>query len=291
MMPEPNKVRALGLFVGTSECNAHCPHCAGAPLRKSAPVEDGDDKLFLMAKTIRTCWDRGARSLTLTSSGEPTLSPVSITMVLMLLDRMRIKFPKISLYTNGIRIGEDESFARIHLAAWANLGLTDIHMTVHSTDEKKNAKAYGVKSYPSLELIVQRIKAAGITVRANVVLTKKNTWSIDRLLGTFGDLEYYGVDKIACWPIRNPLTDEVDVELAPTPKKLLEMQEAAVEMMVAVHSRAVCGDEYSDFEVRFTGNKNFEIAIYDESRHTEQYGQGEKLTLFPDGTLANTWCK
>ena len=81
------KLNSLSLFVGTGECNAHCNHCAGVALRKYAPLEDGVIDEDLIERTVRNCYEQGARYLSISSSGEPTLSPLSVTKTLGLLQR------------------------------------------------------------------------------------------------------------------------------------------------------------------------------------------------------------
>ncbi|MEK6809761.1 MAG: radical SAM protein, partial [Nanoarchaeota archaeon] len=102
------KPNSLSLFVGTGRCNANCSHCAGMPLRRYAPKKDGTIDENLVYKTIKTCYEQGARHLSISSSGEPTLSPLSVTKALELIYRCRkedIEFSPLNLYSNGIRIG------------------------------------------------------------------------------------------------------------------------------------------------------------------------------------------
>ena len=77
-------LKSLSIFVGTGKCNAKCPHCAGVPLRKYAPKEDGVVDLGLIERTLIQSHKKGALYLSISSSGEPTLSPKSITKVLRL---------------------------------------------------------------------------------------------------------------------------------------------------------------------------------------------------------------
>jgi MoaA/NifB/PqqE/SkfB family radical SAM enzyme len=260
-----HEVRALGIFVGTGECNAHCPHCAGVPLRKDAPIEDN---FHLMHETIKSCYERGARSLTLTSSGEPTLSPLAVTQVLEIVKELNISFDTINLYTNGIKIGEDEKFCNEYLLRWKRLGLTTFHMTVHDTNSEKNARLYGVASYPPLETVVSRMKKAELAVRANIVLTQGNC-NILRLTAQYLMLKSLGFDGISVWPVRDPLTDEIDASKAPTK------------------------EQTDDLEVFHSAYQEFGIPVqfYSEKHHQEVSLRGEKLTLFQNGTLANSWCK
>ena len=116
------------------------------PLRRYAPKEDGLIDEDLIYTTIKTCYEQGARYLSISSSGEPTLSPLSVTKTLRLIDGCRdegIEYSPINLYSNGIRIGGDKDFGDTDLSLWRSLGLTTIYVTVHDIDEKKMLKSMG----------------------------------------------------------------------------------------------------------------------------------------------------
>lgn len=258
-------LKSLSLFVGTSECNANCGHCAGIPLRKYAPKEDGIVDRGLIYRTVRECYDQGARYLSISSSGEPTLSPLSVTKTLELLHECRgegINFSPINLYSNGIRIGDDESFCDSYLSRWKNLGLSSVYITVHDVDEVENAKFYGVESYPSLDLILSRIHNTDLLMRANLVLSKRAVGTFDKFVSTVEYLRGIGVDSVSAWPIRNN-KDEVDFNLSPLEEEFGKMERWARNLD----------------DVRLLGKKNEVV-----------YEAGKKLTLFPNGILSNTWC-
>lgn len=262
------KLNSLSLFVGTGQCNGNCAHCAGAPLRKYAPREDGIINEELIYKTIKECYTQGARYLSISSSGEPTLSPIAVTKTLQLVydcQKESIKFFPINLYSSGIRIGQDPEFCKEYLPRWKNLGLTTIYVTVHDIDEKKNAVIYGVEKYPSLEEVVFRIHDANLLVRANLVLSKRTISTFEEFVSTIEHLKRKGADFISAWPIRN-LEDKVDVNLSP-PEEELDKMESWVEKHNQRH------------KIRL---------LREKSKIVDQIGQ--KLTLFPDGTLSNTWC-
>jgi MoaA/NifB/PqqE/SkfB family radical SAM enzyme len=261
------KLNSLALFVGTAECNGRCKHCAGVPLRQYAPKEDGVINEALIYRTVRKCYDKGARYLSISSSGEPTLSPLAVTKVFELLRGMEnegVKFSSIHLYSNGIRIGEDEAFCKEYLPLWKDYGLDTLYVTVHSIDEKKNAKVYGIEKYPSLELVVSRIHDAGLYMRANLVLSKNTIGTSEEFISTIKYLSNLGVDKVSAWPIRN-MDDKVDTGLSPPTEELDKIEE-----WIKNHT------EYSARLLR----ENSRIV----------YQTGQKLTLFPNGKLSNTWC-
>lgn len=268
-MHEMSKLRSLSLFVGTGSCNAKCDHCAGKPIRKDAPKKDGIINGDLIYKTIRECYAQGARYLSLSSSGEPTLSPVSVTKTLELIYGLKkegIRFSPINLYSNGIRIGEDKEFCNEFLPVWKNFGLTTVYVTIHDTDENENAKIYGIENYPSFKSILSRLHNANLLVRANLVLGKRTIGTLEKFVSTVNYLQDVGFDYVSSWPIRND-NDEIDQELCPSEKEL---------------------DKMEDW-VKINKNPNFKISFLN-GKDRESYETGQKLTLFPDGTLSNTWC-
>lgn len=262
-------VRSMAVIIGTADCNANCRHCAGKRLRKYAPTEDGIIDKNLTYQTLKDGYLQGARSLSVSSSGEPTLSPKAVTNTLSLVYHMRkedIYFDWINLYSNGIRIGQDEQFCQDYLSSWKNLGLKTVYITVHDLDLEKNAQTYRVKSYPSLDLVVSRIHEADLLTRANVMLTKNNIDIYDKFVSMVENLRKIGFDHISTWPIRNS-EDEVDSESAPTEEELDRMTKWV--------------DENQDPKCRIR-------LLREKSR--DLYTSGQKLTLFQNGILTNQWC-
>lgn len=260
---------SLGIFVGTGDCNANCVHCAGKPLRKCAPKQDGIIDSDLIYRTLKNCYEQGARSLSISSSGEPTLSPISVTKTLELINEMKkenVEYNWINLYSNGIRIGEDREFSDKYLPLWHNLGLKTVYITVHNLDEGKNAEVYGIKRYPSLREVVSRIHRAELLTRANIVLTKNNAKTFESYVSMIQGLRAIGFNHISAWPIRNS-EDKPDLKLAPLEEEITKMVDWAKE------------HETSDCRLRVLG---------ESSRISYQTGQ--KLTLFPDGSLSSSWC-
>ena len=97
-------LNSLSLFVGTGECNAYCKHCAGTQLRKYAPIKDGVVNEAVLEKSLQDCYNQGARYLSLSSSGEPTLSPLSVTKTLEIIHKQKEK----GIITQEIRMYQDD---------------------------------------------------------------------------------------------------------------------------------------------------------------------------------------
>jgi len=260
---------SLSILVGTGECNAYCKHCGGVPLRKYAPKEDGIIDRDLFEKILRECYDRGARYLSISGCGEPTLSPASVTATMDLVHMLAeegIAYTPVNLYSNGIRIGNDSDFSNTYLGCWRQLGLTSVYLSVHDIDEARNAAGYGVTRYPKLENILSRIHDAGLLVRINLILSKENTPTCDDFTRMISALREMGADTISAWPIRG-LNDLISPELAPSEQELGRMAEWVMR----------------------NEDPNFKIRLLIEKGH-DSYAKRKKLTLFPDGKLASFWC-
>jgi molybdenum cofactor biosynthesis enzyme MoaA len=252
-------MKSLSLFVGTGKCNANCSHCAGRPLRKYAPKHDGEVNENLILKTAKECYDKGARSLSLSGSGEPMLSPKSITKTLQIVQEAGLIFNPINIYSNGIILGGGDDFSDMYLPLWRSLGLTTVYITVHSVNQLKNAMIYGIEYYPPLGRIIGNIKRHNLQARANMILSKDVVANVEQLKCNALTLFRKGIDKISAWPIRK-LDDTLDYDRIPD--DIDEMKRWADENGV----RLLLEDSKVDYEV------------------------GDKLTLFPNGVLSNKWC-
>lgn len=269
-----SKVSSLSFIVGTGRCNAHCSYCAGAPLRKYAPKKDGEVDAELIYKTIKDCYKRGARRLSISSSGEPTLSPLSVTRTLFMINRSHYEedfdFSGVHLYTNGIRIGEEDIFSRTYLRKWKELGLTTVYITLHGVDREENARVYGVPVYPDPAIIISRIRDEDLSVRVNLILGKDTINSVERFSHVVERLDYYGANEVSAWPIRCK-DDRTSSELS-APE-------------YAVTDMAAWAGHWQESPAPF-GRIPVNVRRY----HDKPSSMGKKLTLFPDGTLSESWC-
>jgi MoaA/NifB/PqqE/SkfB family radical SAM enzyme len=187
-------------------------------------------------------------------------------MIADMLRKEGADYPSVHLYTNGIRVGKDEAFARRYLPLWKSLGLETLYVTVHDVDPVRNARIYGVKKYPDLETIVRRIHAAGLKVRANMVLAKTTTHTLEVFVHMVTELQSIGFDAVTAWPIRGD-DDRIDRSLAPPEVELMRM---------------------SSWTQRHTRPHAPVRLLLDSDRMA--YESGQKLTLFPNGTVSNKWC-
>lgn len=258
------KITSLSILVGSRYCNANCKHCAGKIYRKNAPKKDTVN-IKLIEKTLRDSYKHGARYLSISSTGEPTLSPLSITKVLKLANKLKhegIKFSPINLYSNGIKIGNSKLFSDYYLPLWKSLGLTRLYITIYNLDPEKNAKVYNINSYPEIKKIISRIHSAGLLMRANLILSKKTINTTKQFVQTISALKKLGIDMISAWPIKDK-HDNISKTLSPSKKELKKMQNWLIK------------------------NPDKTIKLLLEENNILRT---KKLTLFPDGSLSDRWC-
>lgn len=266
-----NDLSSVSLLVGTGKCNANCLYCAGVPLRSYAPKRDGVINESLFRETLKNCYERGANYLSISSSGEPTLSPRAVTKTLELshkLEREGIKSSPVNLYSNGIIIVQNKNFSNKYLPLWKDLGLTTLYITIHGITPEENAKGYGVEKYPSLEKIFSRINQSGLNIRVNTMLSKVGINSLDKVLSTVYYLKERGIQSISAWPIRD-LDDKLDYLNSPKEEELFKIKEW------------FDNNSFPGLKLRLLNAGN----SADINRNTN------KMTLFPDGTLSDSWCK
>jgi pullulanase/glycogen debranching enzyme len=103
-------------------------------------------------------------------------------------------------------------------------------------------------------------------MRANLVLSKRTISNFEQFVSTVDYLEKIGVDYISAWPVRSQ-DDKPDKKSSPLEEEL---------------------DKIENW-VEHNKDSKFRITLLREKSKIA-YQIGQKLTLFPDGTLSNTWC-
>jgi sulfatase maturation enzyme AslB (radical SAM superfamily) len=206
------KIYSVSALVGSGDCNGNCKFCAGKYLRTQAyDLQDSFEKQLKYEKNLESAIKLSARyggwSLSLTSSGEPTCSPEDVTRALEIYTKCANQgayFPNVNLFTNGILFG-DEDFCRMYLPQWRKLGLTNVAVSIHHTEEHLQAKAYGLYNYPKFNDIFDNIRYHGIGVRCTLLLSKQHVYDAHTYaLNVYNLINYYDIDNITSWPVGNP---------------------------------------------------------------------------------------
>lgn len=200
------KIYSVSALVGNGECNAHCAFCAAKGLRESARKCNQLQWERHLESAIRLSAKYQGWSLSLTSAGEPTCDPQSVTKALEIYSRCKYTgdgFPNVNLFSNGILLGS-KSFCSQYLPRWRDLGLTNIAVSVHSVDERAQAQTYLVDPYPSFDVIFENIRKYGLGVRATLLLSRERVNCAEVYEKSVNTLISKGCTNITSWSVCNP---------------------------------------------------------------------------------------
>jgi len=276
------KIYSVSALVGNGKCNANCGFCAGKYLRPQAKENDLYHKNLEAA--IKLSARYGGWSLSLTSSGEPTCDPDALTRALKTYDKCAKQgayFPNVNLFTNGIDFG-DKKFCETYLPVWKQLGLTNVAVSIHSVDEKEQAKIYGLESYPKLETIAQNIEEQGVGVRATLLLRKNGVDNSAKYENAVDSLIEKGIDNITSWPVGNP--DGTRNEYTPSRLGIFGIKRWLNKNAKLCHGHTWGGGVYD-----YHGNI-LRITDY-VTKHNPKKDFVRQLVVFQDGTVAYSWIR
>ena len=276
------KIYSVSALVGNGNCNAKCNFCAGEYLRPDAKENPLYDKNLEAA--IKLSARYGGWSLSLTSSGEPTCDPDALTNALKIYDKCAKQgayFPNVNLFTNGILFG-DEKFCNKYLDNWRELGLNNIAVSIHSVDEKEQAKIYGVENYPALETVVKNVQKHGLGVRGTLLLRKGGVDNSKEYEAAIKTLIDKGIDNITSWPIGNP--DGTRTEYTPSRRGLFGIRTWLHKNAKMCHGHAWGGGVFD-----YKGN----ILRYTDyvTKHNRKKDFVRQLVVFQDATVAYSWIR
>jgi len=276
------KIYSVSALVGDGACNANCNFCAGKYLRPEAKPNPLYEKNLEAA--IKLSARYGGWSLSLTSSGEPTCDPDALTRALEMYKKCADQgayFPNVNLFTNGVLLG-DEDFCKKYLPRWRELGLTNVAVSIHSADEKEQAKIYGLDSYPNLEDIVENVESQGVGVRGTLLLRRDGVDSAKKYQEAVHTLIEKGFDNLTSWPVGNP--DGTRNEFTPSRLGLLGIRWWLKRNAELCHGHSWGGGVYD-----YHGNI-LRITDY-VTKHNPKKNFVRQLVVFQDGTVAYSWIK
>lgn len=277
------KIYSVSALVGSGVCNGHCEFCAGEYLRPQA----GDSLLYWknLEAAIKLSARYGGWSLSLTSSGEPTCDPTTLTKALTIYDKCAKQgayFPNVNLFSNGILFANAD-YCKKWLPVWKQLGLNNIAISIHSVDLQKQAAAYGLKEYPPFEMIFNNIRDHGIGVRCTLLLRRgevDNAGRYEEAVDTL--IEHYDVDNITSWPVAHP--DGSRSEFTPSRWGLL-----TIRWWLKRHAKLCHGHVWGGGVYDYHGNI-LRLTDY-VTKHDPNKDFVRQLVVFQDGTVAYSWIR
>lgn len=280
-MPCIEKIYSVSVIVGTKQCNAKCPHCIGIPLRSAAPkVDEGTPKNLIPA--LRLSARYGGWSVSLTGSGEPTLSPNAITETLQEMRDSGDSFPFVNLFTNGIELVRNREFTTKWLPLWKSMGLTSVAISIHSVDHDEEAKAYGLApdQMPALQSMINVVKLAGLTPRITLLLHKGYVDNAQKYKETLDTLKSMGIFMVTSWP----LAVESGGRCEATPSRLNML---GIRWWLWRNSNRVLGHAWGGSVWDYDG---MSVRLTDfVSKHKPGNNFIRQLVVFQDGTVAYSW--
>ena len=276
------KIYSVSALVGNGTCNANCDFCAGKYLRPQA--KENEIYYKNLESAIKLSARYGGWSLSFTSAGEPTCDTKALTKAFEVYDKCAKQgayFPNVNLFTNGINFGNKE-FCDTYLPRWKNLGLTNVAISIHGFDEKDQAKAYNIKSYPKLETIVQNIESNSVGVRGTLLLRKGVVDNAQKYELAVNNLIDKGITNITSWPIGNP--DSTRNEFTPSRIGIFQIKNWLRKNTKLCHGHVWGGGVYD-----YHGNI-LRITDY-VTKHNPKKDFVRQLVVFQDGTVAYSWIK
>ena len=277
------KIYSVSALVGNGSCNANCDFCAGKYLRKQAKSEN-DLYYKNLESAIKLSARYGGWSLSLTGSGEPTCDPDSVSRALEVYQKCAKEgafFPNVNLFTNGILFADD-NFCQKYLSSWRGLGLTNVAVSIHSVNEEEQAKAYNLKSYPSLEKIVTNIRKHSVGVRGTLLLRKNGVDNSAKYEQAIHTLINKGIDNITSWPVGNP--DGTRNEYTPSWFALF-----GIKLWLHRNAKLCHGHVWGGGVFDYKGSM-LRITDY-VTKHDPGKDFVRQLVVFQDGTVAYSWIR
>ena len=192
--------------------------------------------------------------------------------------------PNVNLFTNGILLG-DKDFCNKWLPIWKELGLTNIAVSIHSTEPDEQAQAYGLNKsqYPNFNDVFSNIRTHGLGVRCTLLLSKKYIGESDRYVNSVKDLIYfYDVKNITSWPVGNP--DGTKNEYSPSWYGLWTIRRWLNRNAKLCHSHSWSGGVFD-----YDGNI-LRLTDY-VTKHDPKKNFVRQLVVFQDGLTTYSWIK
>lgn len=176
----PDMPKAIDISIGET-CNNNCRFCVN-PTESWAPLASTES----MRRVIEQCADQGYQRMSFLG-GEPTLHPDLPELVE---HAGALGFDEVMLITNGRKLADPAYARRLHAAGIrrALFMLLSHKAVVHDAITRRPG------SLKEALRGVLRARQAGITVGANIPITRSN---VDHLAETAGALTRYGITDFA----------------------------------------------------------------------------------------------
>lgn len=190
-------VESLRLTIGGYNCNAKCPFC----ITKVVGVKNKEPEMNWQRFNVACNYSKlgGAKSVIISSLGEPTLYPKQINEILTKLKNYN--FPLVELQTNGYLISKENYDA--HLNQWIDNGLTTILISIVSPNSETNSEIMKLPYY-NLEDNIKKIHDFGYSLRLSCVMFKGGIDSKESLENLILFAKNHKVEQLTVRPVTRP---------------------------------------------------------------------------------------
>ncbi len=251
------------LFELTETCNLACPICFASSQNKRTNDFESLDLIVDKLKWIQQ--NAGAVILQL-SGGEPTLHPELCSVV-----KEAIKlFPAVQLNTNGIILGQNESYA----LELKKSGLSWVFLQFDALSDDINKKIRGASLLDIKVKAIENCKKAGLSVVLVTTLVRDVN---DHILGNLIDFaisKFPVVKGLHIQPMtlsgRNLVENQTHITLPEVIKKLSEQTENVIKLEHALASD--CEHARCSFHARYYINDNRSMEYVKNSRDKKLQG-------------------
>ncbi|MFA5303917.1 MAG: radical SAM protein [Candidatus Nanoarchaeia archaeon] len=271
-------VESLRLTIGGCDCNASCPFC----ITKVVGMKNKEPKMNWQRFNVACNYaiKSGAKSVIISSLGEPTLYPAQISEMLEKL--MPYNFPLLELQTNGYSIS-NESYNE-YLSEWSTKGLTTILISIVNHDSEKNSKTMNLPYY-NIEKNIKKLHDFGYSLRLSCVMFKGGIDSIESLESLIEFAKANKVEQLTVRPVtrpyesgnnKNEALDWVEQhELSEkTKKELFEYLESNGSRLLKLPLGGIVYDV-----------KGQNIALIEAVKPANEDEKTHQLSLFPNGKI------
>lgn len=207
------KAHTFSIVVGTSACNANCPHCVSRMTATNFPLppEINWPRLVTACNIVQMARD-GLLKVLLTGKGEPTLYPSQITDYLRRLSLHN--FPLIDLQTNGILFDpEIDDNILNKLCEWRDMGLTLVCFSVAHFNHANSNNLMEIRCRYNFQRAVEAVHKLGLAVRLNFTMLKSGVHSTDHVAACCHLAQHYGIEQLTFREVSRP-EDSISLEVA-----------------------------------------------------------------------------
>lgn len=284
------RFKLFSVVVGTEACVASCPFCVSSEpcntLNKIPPV--------LNVRNLRIGANLANRSgvdtVMLTSRGEPTLFPDTISNILSELKPSA--FPFVELQTNALPLASNWEKYASYLDEWYYLGLTTIAISVVSYDAETNRQIYTPHkdSYMDLPGLIKRLHTKGFSVRLTCICCKGIMDIPQEVVKFLQFAKDNQVEQVTLRPLNEEYRRQSAHDWIEEHKLTLEQKLAITSLLETEGTPVLVIDRVGTVYDFYGQNVCFSVPLTINTRDTNP-DNGRQLIYFPDGHLRYEWEK